>query len=128
MERNKVEQYLTEGGYEFQSAGENVWLLTNEDSGLAGVVIAVDHPVVIFRVDVMDCPAAKNGELFRKLLEMNAADMVYGAYAIDNGKVIIINSMEYDTMDFSEFQSVLDSFSMALSRGYPELAKYREAK
>ena len=53
--------------------------------------------------------------------------MVHGAYAIENDSVILIDSLEFPTMDLEEFQASLDSTGLALAQHYPRLSKYRPA-
>lgn len=122
---NKVEQYLIELKYTFREVGENLWLVDDPEHNLVGVAVMYDDPVVVFRVAVMDAPTEKRLEFFTKLLELNASDILHGAYGLEQESVVLINTLDYDTMDFSEFRSTLDAFSMALNQHYPILSNYR---
>jgi hypothetical protein len=121
--KNKVEQYLIESMYNFQELEENsLWLLDDKEHGLVDVAIAYNDPLVVFRVELMDAPApeaACREALFTKLLELNASDVVHGAYALENGKIILINSLDYATFDYGEFLSTCDAFSLAMIQHYP---------
>ena len=110
----------------YQQIEPNIWLLDDEDHSLQGVAIMHAEPLVIVRAEIMAVPASNNLELFRTLLELNASDVIHGAYALDNKKIILIDSLEYDTMDYEEFRAALDSFSLALTQHYPILSKFRE--
>jgi len=123
---SKIEQYLIDLMLTNQQVDANLWLLDDEEHSLQGVVIMQADPLVIIRAEIMDVPKQNLLELYTKLLELNATDVIHGAYAIDNGKVILIDSMLYDTMDYVEFRATLDSFSLALTQHYPILSKYRE--
>lgn len=125
MEKNKIEQYLIDLMLSYREIGEDMWLLDDGDHNLTGLVVMYDDPVVVFRVEVMDAPEKNRLELFTKLLELNAADVLHGAYALENDKIVLINTLDYDTMDYGEFRSTLDSFSMALAQHYPILSLYR---
>lgn len=125
MERNKVEQYLIDMMLSYREIDKNMWLVDDGDHNLAGLVVMHDDPVVIVRVAVMDVPGGDRLALFTKLLELNAADVLHGAYALENDKIVLINTLDYDTMDYGEFRSTLDSFSMALAQHYPILSGYR---
>jgi hypothetical protein len=59
-------------------------------------------------------------------LELNASEMIHGAYGLDGGKVVIIETMEYETLDFEDFRAALDAISLALTQHYPVLSVYRE--
>jgi hypothetical protein len=51
--------------------------------------------------------------------------MIHGAYALENDKIVLIDTLEYDTMDYTEFRASLDAFGLALIQHYPILAQYR---
>jgi hypothetical protein len=126
MAENKIEQYLIDLMYTYQEIAPNVWLIDDEEHGIEGVAVALNEPLVVFRVVVMDAPPQeKRLELFTKLLELNASDLVHGAYALEGNKIVLIDTLEYDTMDYTEFRASLDAFSMALIQHYPLLAQYR---
>jgi hypothetical protein len=128
MAGNKVEQYLIELMVSYREVASNLWLIEDEDHYLSEVAVAVAEPLVILRTEVMDVPEKDQLEFFTKLLELNATDVVHGAYALEKGKVILIDTLEYDTMDFTEFRASLDAFSLALTQHYKVLADYRTVK
>ena len=125
MAENKIEQYLIDLKYNYQEVKPNFWLLDDEEHDLEGVAVMYDDPLVIIEVQVMDAPREKREEFFAKLLELNAGDMIHGAYGLDGDKVIIINTLEYNTLDYSEFRAALDAISLALTQHYPILSVYR---
>jgi hypothetical protein len=126
MPANKVEQYLIDLMYTYRELEPNMWLLEDPEHSLEGVAILYADPLVIIRVQLMDAPQGKRLEFFTKLLELNAGDLVHGAYGLDGGKVVLVDTLEYDTMDYTEFRAALDAFSLALSQHYPILSVYRD--
>jgi len=126
MAENKIEQYLIDLMYTYRQVENNLWYIEDEEHTLSGVAVMLTEPLVIIRVVVMDDPGKNSLEFYTKLLELNACEMVHGAYALENGKVILIDTLEYDTMDYGEFRAVLDAFSLALTQHYPVLSKYRD--
>jgi hypothetical protein len=125
MAANKIEQYLIDLMFTYQEIGNNVWLIDDEEHDITGVAVALNEPLVVFRVVVMDVPGENRLELFTKLLELNASDLVHGAYALEGNKIVLIDTLEYDTMDYTEFRASLDAFSLALVQHYPILSQYR---
>jgi hypothetical protein len=123
--RNKIEQYLIDLMYSYREIDKNIWLLDDGKHNLEGIAVMYDDPVVVFRVVVMDAPPERRLELFTKLLELNASDILHGAYALEENKIVLINTLDYDTMDYGEFRSTLDAFSLALVQHYPVLSAYR---
>jgi len=126
MAENKIEEYLIDLKYNYQEVKPNFWLLDDAEHDLEGMVIMYTDPLVIFRVQVMSIPESNRQEFFKKLLELNASDMLHGAYGLEGEKVVITNSLEYETMDYGEFQASLDAISLALNQHYPILSVYRK--
>ncbi|MDR3333453.1 MAG: YbjN domain-containing protein [Treponema sp.] len=123
MADEKIERYLIDCMIRYRKLEGELWLLEEHD--LEGVVVMHADPLVIVRVVVMDAPAEHRLELFTRLLELNANDVLHGAYALEDDKIVLIDTLEYDTMDYTEFRATLDAFSLALTQHYPILSKYR---
>ncbi|MCL2214606.1 MAG: YbjN domain-containing protein [Treponema sp.] len=126
MVNSKIEQYLIDLMITYQQVDSNLWLLDDEEHALQGVAVMQAETIVIIRAEIMNVPKNNLLELYTKLLEINASDLVHGAYALENNKVVLIDTLHYDTMDYDDFRAVLDSFSLALTEHYPVLSKFRE--
>ena len=82
--------------------------------------------LVVFRVKVMELDAASDKEkLFQKVLELNAAEMIHGAYGIADGAIVLTCALRLENLDYSEFQGTIDDFGLALGNHYEQLAQYR---
>jgi hypothetical protein len=125
MAANKIEQYLIDLLFTYREIGADMWLIDDEDHGLEGVAVMYSDPLVIFRVVIMEAPEENRLELFTKLLELNASDVVHGAYALEDNKIVLIDTLEYDFLDYSEFRATLEAFSLAITQHYPILSRYR---
>jgi hypothetical protein len=127
MADSKIEQYLIDMMLSYQPIGPNLWMLDDQEHGLPGVVVMHAESLVIVSAEIMDAPQnEKRLELFTKLLELNATDILHGAYALEKEKIILIDTLEVETMDFGDFRGTLDAFSLDLAQHYPILSKYRE--
>ena len=126
MSDSKIEQYLIDLMITYQQVDKNLWLLDDEERSLQGVAVMQADPMVIVRAEIMDVPKENLLELYTKLLELNASDVIHGAYAMENKKIVLLDTLNYDTMDYEDFRSVLDSFSLALTEHYPILSIFRE--
>jgi len=126
MADNKIEQYLIDLKYNYKEIKTNFWLLDDAEHNLEGMVIMYIDPLVIIQVQVMDAPEKNRQDFYTKLLVLNATDMIHGAYGLDGEKVILIDNLEYETLDFSEFRATLDAISLTLTQHYPILSIYRE--
>jgi hypothetical protein len=126
MSESKIEQYLIDLMFTYQQIDKNLWLLDDYEHSLQGVAVMQAEPLIIIRAEVMDVPKNNLLELYTTLLELNATDIVHGAYAVENGKVILVDSLIYDTVNYEAFRASLDSFGLALTQHYPILSKYRD--
>ncbi|HUZ18572.1 MAG TPA: YbjN domain-containing protein [Spirochaetia bacterium] len=122
----KLEGYLINLGITFEELNENTWLINDSDKGLEQVVVDVEEPLAIVRVVVMPTPTKNREEFFEILLKMNATDLIHGAYALSGDNVILIDTLQYETLNLEEFQASLDAIGLALAQHYPILSKYRD--
>jgi hypothetical protein len=125
MTDTKIERYLIDMVLTYRQIGPNLWLLDDEKRRLQGVAVMLAEPLVIVRAEIMDVPKQNTLELFTRLLELNAVDLLHGSYGLENGKITLIDTLEYDTMDYGDFRATLDAFSLALTQHYPILSPYR---
>jgi hypothetical protein len=123
--REDLESYLIRLGMEAEEVEDGMWVVRPAD---AGVPVVVHHspPVVLLRIKVMDLPAGDDGRLaplYRRLLELNATDIVHGSYGIEEREVVLSDALELDTLDFQELQSSFESLLFAVSSHLNTLAE-----
>ena len=126
--REKVEGYLVKLSLTFQEAGTGSWVVRDSEKGINDLLVILADHLVILRINVMEAPAAGREKLFEELLRLNATDMVHGAYALDGRNVVIVDTLEADTLDLEEFQASIDAIGLALAQHYRILSKYRSKK
>ena len=87
------------------------------------IAIRVEAPVVAVRVDIGAVPAdtASHIELFRKLLELNASDLLHAAYGISHGHIVLSAGLELENLDVNELDATLSDIDLALARHVPAL-------
>lgn len=138
--RNKddIDAYLGKSPYTYQELEENTWLVrdtsleSSPNVGRENVVIRLSGEIILFRVHVLDLeevPAEKRGELFATLLELNATDMVHGAYGVQRtgsgpGKLMLTASMRLENLDYNEFVGTVDDFTVALAKHHELIASF----
>ncbi|MGA2640782.1 MAG: YbjN domain-containing protein [Spirochaetia bacterium] len=125
ISRDKLEAYLVKLSLSFHEAGPGTWVVSDREKGLENLLIQLSEPLVILRIHVMEVPSARREQLFEELLRLNATDMVHGAYAVDGKNVLIIDSLEAETMDLEELEASIDAIGLALAQHYRPLSRYR---
>jgi len=128
ISRDKLEGYLMKLSLSFHEAGPGMWVVSDAEVGLENLLVHLAEPLVILRIHVMEVPASGREQLFEELLKLNATDMVHGAYAVDGKNVLIIDTLEADTMDLEELVASIDAIGLALAQHYRLLSRYRSKK
>jgi hypothetical protein len=124
--REDLESFLLRMQLDYEEVEPGMWLV---QSGMDGVRLVVNHvpPLLLLRSKVLETPSDQErcAELYRRLLELNANDLVHGAYALEEGDIILTDALELENLDFNEFQASVDSIQMALASHMEALAQYR---
>jgi len=112
--REDLESFLIRMDLDYEEIEEGMYLVRGRNAGLPMVVHYADA-LLLIRLKLMDLPDTADGrvDLYRTLLELNATDMVHGAYGIENGELIISDTLELETLDFHELQASLESIELA---------------
>ena len=121
---------LSADGASHAEVGEGIWNVKPAGALDFGVVVNYSPPVVVLRVNVMEIPAdAQQADaLNRRLLEMNATDLLHGSYGIQQTSIVLTEALELAHLDFDEFLAAYESITLALASHIRELASFREAR
>jgi hypothetical protein len=126
----KIEGFLgklASEGASYQEIEPGLWAIN--PGGALDMTVVVHHspPVVVLRVKVMSLPANADA-LCRRLLELNATDLLHGSYGIQNGEIVLTEALELAHLDYEEFQASYESITLALAAHLRELATFKEAR
>jgi hypothetical protein len=111
--REDLESFLIRMDVEYQEVDDGMYLVRSRNGG-PPVVAHHSPPLLLLRMKVMDLPEGEGrAELYRTLLELNASDIVHGAYGIEEGELILSDTLELETLDFLEFQASVESMQLA---------------
>lgn len=119
---------LSSEGASYFEAGENTWIVQPGGALDLDVVVHYNPPVIVLRMKVMNVPQknGKGADLNRRLLELNASDLVHGSYGISDGSIVLTEALEISHLDFEEFLASYESMTLALATHLRELTSYRE--
>src|SRR5919106_1570272 len=120
--RDNIEHYLIQLESPFESIGTYMWVIHNT----ANVVVTYEPPLVVFRIKLMEIPKERREEFFKLLLELNATNMIHGAYGIEGESIVLIDTLQSEHLDFSEFQASLDALLLASTQDYQKLKAFRD--
>lgn len=127
VNREDIESFLIRTEADFREIDEGIWYVlsapSDTDVERPGIVVNFQPPVVVMRADIRDVPMddEEQLQLYRRLLELNARDLVHGAYGLEDGDIILSDTLELENLDFSEFRASLESIALAISSHLPGL-------
>ena len=117
-----VETYLLEIGFPFERLDTGIWRVSDEADHLENIVVYITETVINLRVKLFELPSAPSVELLRTLLELNASEMVHGAYGIEGDAVVVVDALELENLDRNELQAAIDSIGLAVRTHHPQLS------
>ena len=116
-----VASYLSQTGKRFRSIGARMWMIRDEQE-LGDLIVTLNEPVVLFQVKLFDVPASCDRlRLYEELLRLNAEDMVHGAYGLQGGAVVAMDTLQAENLDFNEFQATVDALGLSIATHMPHL-------
>jgi Tir chaperone family protein CesT len=119
--RDNIEHYLIQMEYPFESIEPYMWVIRNTSN----VVVTYDPPLVVFRMKIMEIPKERREDFFKLLLELNASNLIHGAYGIEGNNVVLIDTLQSEHLDFNEFQASLEALLLASTQDYQKLNAFR---
>ena len=121
---------LSVDGASHREVEKGLWLVRPGGALDFEVVITYNPPVLLLRVKVMPLPAHEGelASLSRRLLELNAQDLLHGSYGIDGENIVLTEALELSHLDYEEFLASYESMTLALTSHMRELAAFREVR
>jgi hypothetical protein len=114
---------LSAEGASYKEVENGLWVVKPGGSLDFEVVVHYSPPVAVLRVKVMELPTDRSAlaKLSRRLLEMNASEMVHGSYGIEQSAIVITEALELSHLDFEEFLAAYESIALALAAHLREI-------
>ncbi len=113
-----IERYLDRASLAYDTVEDGLWVIS-DDNGK--IVVNHDAPVIVFRAKLMDVSDTNQEALFKRLLELNASEMITAAYGIEENAVVVVASLQSENLDYNEFQGAVDSVTMAMATHVKQL-------
>ncbi len=132
--REDIESFLDRlasegGGASYTEVEPGLWIVRPTGALDLDVVVHYSPPVVILRMKVMNVPHTESAasSLNRRLLQLNATDLVHGSYGIERESIVLTEALELAHLDYDEFLSSYEGMTLALTSHLRELSGYRES-
>jgi hypothetical protein len=120
---------LGQEGASYKEVEPGLWVVKPGGSLDFDVVVNWTPPVTVLRVKVMELPKdkAQLADLSRRLLELNASDLVHGSYGIEqnSNSIVLTEALELEHLDYEEFLAAYEGMTLALASHLREIGSYR---
>ena len=121
IDNETIEGYLMRMDRPVETLGEGLWRIDESSDGVPPLIVRHDAPIVMLRMKVMSVPDDGREQLYRRLLELNSNGIAFGAYAVDDGIVTLVDTLRAESLDYSELVASIESLIMAAGELYHEL-------
>ena len=133
LTKDDIESFLARlaaTGATFSEVESGFWIVRPSPDSDLSVAVNFSPPVLLLRVDVMSLPKndTQTATLTRRLLELNATDLLHGAYGLQHEQIVLTEALELSALDFEEFLASYESMTLALASHLREFGSYREAR
>ena len=133
--REDIESFLDRltsegGGASYNEIEPGLWVVRPPGALDLDIIVHYSPPVVLLRMKVMNVPESDlaSANLNRRLLQLNATDLVHGSYGIERDSIVLTEALELAHLDFDEFLASYEGMTLALTAHLRELSTYREAR
>jgi len=121
-----IEAYLLALGKPHEKVEDGTYLI-RVGTDTPPIALRIAGEVVVLRVFIAQPPAEIEAQaaLFRRLLEFNATELVYSAYGLEDGRIVLGAALELSNLDLNEFEAALSDIELALLRHVPRLREFK---
>jgi hypothetical protein len=123
--KEEIEGFLDRLGVEgaYREVEPGLWVVKPGGPLDFDMVVHYSPPVVVLRVKVMELPKDQSvlATLSRRLLELNASDLLHGSYGIEQNVIVLTEALELAHLDYEEFLASYESMTLALASHMREI-------
>lgn len=123
-----LEGYLNKLDRHFERSDDGTYLVSVGASA-PPVAVRLAPPVLVAQTSIGSAPSDDGValKLFRRLLELNATDLMHASYALEGDTIALTAALELEGLDLNELEAVLADMDMALAEHVPVLRELAPA-
>jgi hypothetical protein len=125
-----IEAYLDKLGRRYELLQDSTYVLdSGEDQ--PPIALRISGPIVVARIFIGQAPQGQlpiEAALFRRMLQLNASELLYCAYGIEHDMLVLSSAMELENLDLNELGAVLADMDLALARHVAQLRELSQAQ
>ncbi len=118
----RLESHMIQLGLRYEAVQDRTWVLYPDTAVRAPIGCKLEEPIVLLTVSLFQVSvnAGDREGLFRRLLELNS-ELLHSSYGLQGDQVVLSSAHQVETLDFLEFQAMIDDMSMALDNHSSQL-------
>jgi hypothetical protein len=120
--REDIESYLIKMAVAYDDLDGTILRLRT--SGVDNLLVTIADPIIVFRLKVMSLPSERREALFETLLRLNTTELLHCAFGIEGNAIVLGSALVLETLDFNEFQAVVDDITLAVSKHHEALSQF----
>ena len=118
-----IEGFILQLELPYSELGEGMWVIQDQKETLS-VVVTLSGPVLVMSIKIVALKEAEDPTaLYRLLLELNASELLYGAYGLENDEVVLVEALSLDHLDFPQFQEATEALMMTVATQYGMISR-----
>lgn len=118
---DNIENFFFDLELPYERVHDDMWVVSPPEK-IEKIVIFITGPSLSFRVKLFELNTSDKCQIFKKLLELNATEMVHGAYGLENNSIVIVDALEIENLDLNELRATIESIDLAISMHYSVLS------
>ena len=126
VDNETIDSYLIQMDIPAEILRDGIWLVDDQSDEVPPIIISHEPPIIYIRLKVMDVPTTGREAIFQKLLEYNSNGIAFGAYCIEDGEVLLIDTLRSESVDMNELRASIESLLLAAQEHYHELVGLME--
>jgi hypothetical protein len=127
MTAEEIEGFILKTELPYEEIDTGTWVVRDQTEKIANVM-TLSGPVLVMRIKLAELHGDDHEKLFRLLLELNASELLYGAYGLENNDVVLTEVLSLEHLDYASFLEATESLFMTVASQHGMIARVLNAK
>lgn len=107
----------------YSELGEGMWVIQDQKETIS-IAVSLSGPILVMRIKILELDSSKDlCSMLRLLLELNASELLYGAYGLEDDDIVLVETLSLEHLDFPQFQEAVEALIMTVATQYGMIAR-----
>jgi hypothetical protein len=122
-----IEGYILKTELPYEELGAGTWVVRDQNERISNVM-TLSGPVLVMQIKIAEIGPGNHEELFKLLLSLNAAELLYGAYGLEDDQIVLVEVLSLEHLDFANFLEATEALFMTVFTQHGMIARALKAK